>query len=284
LQWEDRNLMVLNLKAADTGMVGTLATPKRFEMSSEGVFSKLAGPVVEYPVGVTVGADALQLLFKKPDDETGFEMKLKDPEHAVLRFSDAPGWMAPLLFTRAASGEQPKVAEDWVTVRYPADIVALQEKLQTMFDEDQAIRFTPEISNRAMDEMSAKHRPELVRIREKYGWPKRSQFGREAAHHFFVIVQHQGPDLQREWIGDMEKRVQAGEASEADYTLLYDRVQTGLGQPQRWGNNTRCVNGKAVASLVEDPSGLAARREAAHLPPMEEYLKMLDDSCAKVVP
>ena len=78
----------------------------------------------------------------------------------------------------------------------------------------------------------------------------------------------------------MEEAVAAGEASRRDYSMLYDRVQKSDGKPQRWGNATSCVNGKAVLDPVEDPARLAERRQALSRPPIEEYLKTLNVFCA----
>jgi hypothetical protein len=66
--------------------------------------------------------------------------------------------------------------------------------------------------------------------------------------------------------------VKAGDASMSSYAYLYDRVQLGLKQPQRWGTQTVCENGKPMLYRVEDPSGLNARRKELFMAPVEEYL------------
>jgi hypothetical protein len=72
----------------------------------------------------------------------------------------------------------------------------------------------------------------------------------------------------------MEQAAKSGEASMSDYAYLYDRVQVGLGKPQHWGSQTKCVNGKPVLDPVDDPAGLAQRRKELFMMPIEDYLKM----------
>ena len=66
--------------------------------------------------------------------------------------------------------------------------------------------------------------------------------GRDAAHDFWLLVQHQTPDIQRRLLPALEIAAKSGNASMADYAYLYDRVQAGLGKPQRWGNTVKCEN------------------------------------------
>ena len=69
-----------------------------------------------------------------------------------------------------------------------------------MVTEDQALRNAPTESGAEMTAMTAKHRPEIERIHEIYGWPTQSQFGEEAASAFWLLVQHQEPEVQRVWL------------------------------------------------------------------------------------
>ncbi|HTY61695.1 MAG TPA: DUF6624 domain-containing protein [Acidobacteriota bacterium] len=164
------------------------------------------------------------------------------------------------------------------------EIRAVQDKLKEMVTEDQALRKASTLSGAAMMAMTAKHRPELERIHKTYGWPTKSQFGPDAAAAFWLLVQHQEPDVQRAWLPEMEALVNKEEASRQNYALLFDRVQKGLGKPQRWGTQTSCVDGRAVLDPVEDPANLDARRREVNLQPEQEYLKMLQEVCAKMRP
>ena len=90
--------------------------------------------------------------------------------------------------------------------------------------------------------------------------------------------------MQRAWLPEMAQLVDQQEASRQDYALLFDRVQKGLGKPQRWGTQTSCVDGRGVLDPVEDPANLDARRRELNLQPEQEYLKMLHEACAKMRP
>ena len=207
-------------------------------------------------------------------------MTLVDAEHAEVRFPDAPAWIAPFRFERVPESQNPTVPKDWAqAAAAPPEIAALQAKLKAMADEDHAVRFARPVSDRNITAVDQKNLPEILRIHEAYGWPKQSVVGKEAAGHFWLLVQHQSHDLQSKWLPDMERLVQEGEASRQNFALLYDRVQKGAGKPQRWGSQTSCVNGKAVMDPVENPEGLDQRRRELHLQPIEEYVRQLDEWC-----
>jgi len=98
-------------------------------------------------------------------------------------------------------------------------------------------------------------------IFSKYGWVTNSLAGKDAAHDFWLLVQHQTPEIQRRLLPALEKAAKTGNASMGDYAYLYDRVQVGLGKPQHWGSQSKCQNGKPVLESVDDPAGLDARRK-----------------------
>jgi len=165
-----------------------------------------------------------------------------------------------------------------------AEIRAVQDKLKEMATEDQALRNAPTVSGAGMTAMTRKHRPEIERIHETYGWPTRSQFGEETVFAFWLLVQHQEPEVQRAWLPELASLVEEGEASRQNYALLFDRVQKGLGKPQRWGTQVSCMEGRAVLDPVEDATNLDKRRAEVFMPPMEEYMKMMQAACAKARP
>ncbi|HYD05463.1 MAG TPA: DUF6624 domain-containing protein, partial [Reyranella sp.] len=59
------------------------------------------------------------------------------------------------------------------------------------------------------------------------------------------------------------------------YAMLYDRIATTEGRPQRYGTQgTDCADGRYVTPRdVEDPENLDARRSAIGLQPMAQYLE-----------
>ncbi len=86
---------------------------------------------------------------------------------------------------------------------------------------------------------------------------------------FNPLAPKKGPFLFRK----REQAAKSGDASMSNYAYLYDRVQVGLGKPQRWGTQAKCEAGKPVLSPVEDLAGLDARRKQLFMMPVQKYLE-----------
>ena len=152
-----------------------------------------------------------------------------------------------------------------------------------MADADQSVRTAVPLSEARMREVDRANLPQLLRIHRKFGWLKRSAIGKEAAGRFWLLVQHQDLSLQRKVLPEMQRAVAAGEASQSNYVLLYDRVMIREGKPQHWGTQTSCVNGEAVLDPVDDPAGLERRRDELYLQPLGAYLKSISEACRNFV-
>jgi hypothetical protein len=189
----------------------------------------------------------------------------------------APEGVPPIRMQRASSARVRSIPQP----KYSREIVALREHVKKMVAEEQAARLAFDDKRTiAADEAN---RQEVLRVFEKYGWPRSSRIGADAAHEYWLLVQHQEPEIQRRMLPELEKAAKAGEASMSDYAYLYDRVQMGLGKPQRWGSQVKCEGGKPVLYTVEDPAGLDARRKELFMMPIGEYLsnEYLLKSCAE---
>jgi hypothetical protein len=280
LRYEGKNLMVLTLDK--DGTHGTLARPAHMESSSEGTFSEISGKVAEHSGQVGAAGSDLSL---KLDNGDELALHVTNGGGLEVRPAGEPVFVsfAPWKFVRAPDGELPQVATEWTKVVTP-EIRAVQDKLKEMVTEDQALRNAPTVSGAGMTAMTAKHRPEIERIHKIYGWPTQSQFGQESAGAFWLLVQHQEPDVQGAWLPELASLAEKGEASRQNYALLFDRVQKGLGTPQRWGTQVSCVEGRAVLDPVEDTTNLDKRRAEMFMPPMEEYMTMMQAACAKMRP
>ena len=165
---------------------------------------------------------------------------------------------------------------------YPREIRALRKQLRTMVKQDQQARLA--FNPARMEESDAKNRREILRIFDRYGWVTNSLAGEDAAHNFWLLVQHQTPEIQQRFLPALEKAAKGNNASMSDYAYLYDRVQMGLNKPQRWGTQATCENGKPVLYSVDDPTGLDKRRAELFMPPIREYLQIdsLVKLCAQV--
>jgi hypothetical protein len=112
----------------------------------------------------------------------------------------------------------------------------------------------------------------------RYGWPGRSLVGDSAATAAFLILQH-SPDnaWQGEMLPTLWRQAERGELKKSDVAMLEDRVRIRQGLPQRYGMSFSMKDGCLVADPIEDQPGMAARRREVGLPPMDEYMRKLEE-------
>jgi hypothetical protein len=288
VKFDGKNLMVLTLKLADGKFSGTLSRPESFQMDQGGEFSHINPKHRDYTIAEpsVVGGD-LQFKAVNGSDSDEYVLRLSDRDHALLQITfesnlvHAPSWN----LLRVNDSEKPTVAANWDDTGYPKEILALQSELEEMVKEDQAVRKEVPMLQSKMKQVDNGNYPEVLRIYEKYKWPLISVVGRTAAHNYWLLVQHQEPEFQRRVLPDLQRAIEADEASKVDYAYLYDRVMFFQGKPQHWGTQGDCKNGKAALAPVDDPAGLEQRRKDLHLMPVsiDEYLKLLDPQCANYV-
>jgi hypothetical protein len=149
-----------------------------------------------------------------------------------------------------------------------------------------AMRSGATISHDLVKEQDRVDRENLAKLKEivsKHGWPTVSLVGKEASKSAFLIVQHGTHDLpfMFECLRLMEPHLATGEASKPNYALLYDRTALHSGKKQRYGSQVKPKNGKWVMEPCEDPANVDARRKAMGLPPMSEYLKVIEEVYGK---
>jgi hypothetical protein len=208
-------------------------------------------------------------------------MTLQGHDEASLEIADMP-YMRPWRLDRSPDGSKVTLATGLPEQNYPQEIRALRQQLRSMVTEDQDARLA--FNQARWEAVDTKNRPEVLRIFERYGWVTNSLAGKDASHDFWLLVQHQTPEIQQRLLPTLEKAAKDGNASMSDYAYLYDRVQMGLGKPQHWGSAVKCENGKPVLYVMDDPSGLDARRKALFLMPVREYLQLdyIVKSCAQL--
>ena len=90
------------------------------------------------------------------------------------------------------------------------------------------------------------------------GWFLKSQYGQEAVQAAFDIVYHAVNDreLQRSTLAALEPLVVKGEIRARAYGMLYDRVASQDGRPQRYGSEVACKNQRWVLVPLEDPENV----------------------------
>jgi hypothetical protein len=111
----------------------------------------------------------------------------------------------------------------------------------------------------------------------KHGWPGKSLVGPRGARDAWLLVQHADSDraFQQACLTKMEA-LPKGEVEPRDVAYLTDRVLIGTGKKQKYGTQASFKEGKVVVSPIEDEEHVDERRKAVGLPPLAEYLKVLE--------
>ena len=118
----------------------------------------------------------------------------------------------------------------------------------------------------------------LRRIIAKRGWPGKTLVGADGANAAFLLVQHADRDtaFQAAVLRLLERAYAAGEATGQQLALLTDRVAAARGQRQVYGSQADIVAGHVILKPIADSAGVDARRARVGLPPLAEYVRMLD--------
>lgn len=264
LRVNGQNIFKLTLVTERGAVTGSLTKPTQLSIDQDGAITSIG------PAQVTLAVQRAKVHGKEVEltIDDRFVMVLEDRDRATLALEGLRPWMV----TRVPAGSTVMLASRMKTPDYPRAIRALRRRLRAMVKEEQEARLAFDEARIAAAD--AKNQPEVLGIFARYGWVTNSRAGRDAAHDFWLLVQHQTPAIQRRLLPALADAAQHGDASMSDYAYLYDRVQVGLGKPQRWGSQTSCQDGKPVLAAVEDPAGLDARRKELFMPPIAEYLKI----------
>lgn len=118
----------------------------------------------------------------------------------------------------------------------------------------------------------------LAGVVARRGWPGRGLVGADAADAAFLLAQHADRDtaFQARALPLLERAHRAGEATGQQVALLTDRLAAARGRPQVYGTQADVRDGRVVLKPVADSAGLDARRASVGLPPLREYLRLLD--------
>jgi hypothetical protein len=117
----------------------------------------------------------------------------------------------------------------------------------------------------------------LAELVDSTGWPTVVQVGMEGVEAAWHIASHAESDLdrQRRFLTLMAESVEAGEPSRDRLAWLTDRVLVAEGKPQLYGTQFATSDDGLRLVEVDDPAGLAERREAVGLPPLDDQLDRL---------
>jgi hypothetical protein len=186
----------------------------------------------------------------------------------------------------------------------PSDKEWIQAKLQHMVDVDQYMRtfdrtlplqeFSPDerkafgmFSYEKARDIDGRNLVDLKKLLQTHRWFTVSEFGSQADHNAWLLVQHadEDRDFQKQILALLEPLAAKGETSPKNFAYLYDRVAVNLRDPanrslQRYGTQGRCTGpGTWEPFPVESPDKLDERRQAVGLMPEAEYQILFKDIC-----
>jgi hypothetical protein len=273
--WVDgQAVFKLSLTAEKGGVKGELTKPSQLQIDQDGDVRSTGPDLVKYPVQkAALKGGRLKLTI----DDDRFVLTME----AHNRVSMVMEGMRPWHLERSLEGSSVILASRLQEPEYSPEIRALREQLRLMVGEDQEARLA--FHQARMEAVDIKNRSAVVGIFERYGWVTNSLAGKDAAHNFWLIVQHQTPEIQQQLLPALETAAKGSNASVTDYAYLYDRVQMGLARPQHWGTQAKCKNGKPVLYPVDDRAHLDLRRKELFMLPVRAYLQLdyLVKSCAQ---
>ncbi len=121
--------------------------------------------------------------------------------------------------------------------------------------------------------LSDQNQQELEKLIAKKGWPKKSAVGNVAAETAYLIGQRSDLDKLNKYLPTIKKLCEQGEADWNSYALMYDRVQTAEGKPQRYGSQIRynAVLHKYELFPLENDKKVDEWRKQVGLGPLKDY-------------
>ena len=118
----------------------------------------------------------------------------------------------------------------------------------------------------------------LDKLVEVKGWPGMSSVGYRFADAAFLVVQHSDYNTMRKYYHHIKTACETGESGCAAQALLYDRIRTIEGKPQRYGSQVRLNEKTKKYELfpLEDTLNVNDYREYMGLGLLEDYVKNWD--------
>ncbi|MEX2179560.1 MAG: DUF6624 domain-containing protein [Gemmatimonadaceae bacterium] len=112
----------------------------------------------------------------------------------------------------------------------------------------------------------------------RWGWPTSAQVGPGAVRAAFLIVQHATHDtaFMRAMLPSIRESHRRGELNGGAVAVLIDRLEVKAGRPQIYGTHLSLREGRWVLDPVVDSLRVDERRHSLGLPPLAEYLRVVD--------
>jgi hypothetical protein len=167
----------------------------------------------------------------------------------------------------------------------------LREELLKLADKDQMrLRNTIEETEKSEDLLKRmranreKNTASLCTIVKEYGWPTTAQVGKDGVAAAFLLLKNSSSfELQAELFPVIVAAVKKGEIPRSSFAPYFDRLRSGAGLKQLFGTQLTISGGFLVLYPIEQEKYVDARRKQYDLPPLAEYLRMLERSYGMVV-
>jgi hypothetical protein len=155
----------------------------------------------------------------------------------------------------------------------------LRAELLRRMEQDQEARRDRGCDWELVAAVDAENLPWLKGVITERGWPVASLVGADGAEAAWLLAQHADADpvFQRHCLGLLAAAVEAGEATRRNLAYLTDRVLLAEGQAQVYGTQMTRRGDAWVPRNLGDPDDVDARRAAADLEPLAEYVRQFDD-------
>ncbi len=173
----------------------------------------------------------------------------------------------------------------------PASVLAdARRELEARGREDQGVRdgfgeggVIDSIQMAAMMHIDSTNTTWLKDYVARWGWPTSEQVGQEAVESAFLIVQHAVHDttFMRTMLPSIREAHRRGDLDGGEVAMLTDRVRVKAGQPQIYGTQLSLRDGKWLLDPLADSMHVDERRARMGLPPLAEYLRLVDSLMAQ---
>jgi hypothetical protein len=116
----------------------------------------------------------------------------------------------------------------------------------------------------------------------RWGWPTSQQVGHAAVGAAFLIVQHATHDtpFMNEMLPHIQDAFRRGDLDGNEVAMLVDRLEVKAGRPQIYGTQLSLSDGRWVLDPVQDSINVDRRRGELGMPPLQEYLRLVDSVMA----
>ena len=126
------------------------------------------------------------------------------------------------------------------------------------------------------------HMNKLCQVIKTYGWPTTALVDEEGVFASFNLLKNAGTyDLQRDLLPVIAATIKKDPVQKREFAGLYDRLRVSAGMKQLFGTQAVSTGGFLVLYPIEDEAKLDSRRAEYGLPPMAQYINVLERTYRK---